>query len=638
MRRHASLRRSIQFAIASLALCATAHAQDEVPNDRFSVNRFTPAPGPNNYWATESANITGHLVPGGGLTIDFGHRPLSLLEADCTDASQTDCEVTGRRDGADLVGYQLNFNLWGSLILFDRVQVGLVVPLSLMSGDAYAINRGMLDLVPITDGGTQFAIGDPTLSVKARILGQGQGFFLGASVFATAPVAQQMASDSFIGDESLRVGGSLIAEYIHSGLHIAANVGGFYRPERTFLSTTVGSEITYRGAVGYDVTPLVMVFGEVEGAFGLSKELDENPLEARLGGRLRIDDLTFSLGGGAGIISGAGVPTVRVLAGMAYAPERGDRDNDGIEDSDDSCPTEAEDMDGWEDEDGCPEEDNDQDGRLDGDDPCPNQAEDMDGFEDEDGCPDDDNDADGVRDGFDSCPNDPEDMDGDRDEDGCPDADTDRDGIDDVDDQCPNEAEDADGFGDEDGCPEDDFDGDGIPDDGDECPDQAEIINGVNDEDGCPEPDDDNDGIANEQDRCPDRAETLDGRADDDGCPDGAAIIALEERSVTFTEAMTFARRGRVRGRGQVMLGTLVTLLERNPAVRLRIDVAAPRQAEAQAQAESTKAFLLEQGIDESRLQIDATEGPEAFTMTRTDVAPAPRQPAQARPAEAAAE
>jgi phosphoribosylformylglycinamidine synthase len=50
-----------------------------------------------------------------------------------------------------------------------------------------------------------------------------------------------------------------------------------------------------------------MVFGEVEGAFGFSTELDENPLEARLGARLRVPaeltDLTlrevlFSEGGG----------------------------------------------------------------------------------------------------------------------------------------------------------------------------------------------------------------------------------------------------------------------------------------------------------------------------------------------------
>ncbi len=618
MRRHALLCRTLTIALASLALSVSAEAQDEIPNDRFSVNRFTPAVGPNNYFATEGANLSGHLVPGGGLMIDFGHRSFSVYGASCTGADQDDCTVEDRQ--TNLVNYSINFNLMGSIIISDRIQVGLVLPLSLMGGDPLALTY---DGMPTTlvEGGTNFAIGDPTLSVKARLYGEGEGIFIGASLYGTAPIANIMAEDSFIGDESVRVGGNAIVQFVQDGLHIAANIGGFYRPERTFLSTAAGSQLTYRAAVGYEVTPLIMVFGEVDGSFGLSAELDQNPLEARIGGRLRSGDLTFSLGGGAGIISGVGVPTARVLAGMSYAPQRGDRDGDGIEDTDDACPTEAEDMDDFEDQDGCPEEDNDQDGMLDGDDPCPTQAEDMDGFEDEDGCPDEDNDGDGVRDGFDSCPNDPEDMDGDRDEDGCPDNDTDRDGIDDVNDQCPNEAEDPDGFGDEDGCPEEDFDGDGIPDDGDECPDQAEIMNGINDEDGCPEPDDDGDGIANDMDRCPERAETLNGRADDDGCPDGDALVALEAQTVTFAQPVRFRNRGRMRGETRQLLGTLIVLMRRNPGLTLKIEIAARSEAEAQARVEATKGFLTENGVDEGRLQFAASAGDEAFTMTRTDVA-----------------
>jgi outer membrane protein OmpA-like peptidoglycan-associated protein len=129
-----------------------------------------------------------------------------------------------------------------------------------------------------------------------------------------------------------------------------------------------------------------------------------------------------------------------------------DTDNDGdlILDVDDSCPDEAEDVDTFEDENGCPDPDNDADGVLDGDDKCPlvagpaentgcpwgdtdgdglmdnndecpNDAEDKDGFEDEDGCPDIDNDKDGFLDGDDKCPNEPETINGKDDDDGCPD-------------------------------------------------------------------------------------------------------------------------------------------------------------------------------------------------------------------------
>ncbi len=65
-----------------------------------------------------------------------------------------------------------------------------------------------------------------------------------------------------------------------------------------------------------------------------------------------------------------------------------DQDGDGVHDSDDRCPDEVEDQDGYLDEDGCPEPDNDGDGILDGSDQCPSDAENINGIDDEDGCPD----------------------------------------------------------------------------------------------------------------------------------------------------------------------------------------------------------------------------------------------------------
>ena len=117
-------------------------------------------------------------------------------------------------------------------------------------------------------------------------------------------------------------------------------------------------------------------------------------------------------------------------------PEDDDRDGDRILNHNDACPEEGEDVDGYEDEDGCPELDNDADGLVDAADACPREAEDMDGYEDSDGCPERDNDGDGVAD---------------------------------VDDACPNEI----GVGIARGCPEPDRDGDGVVDRMDNCPEEA---------------------------------------------------------------------------------------------------------------------------------------------------------------------
>lgn len=162
-----------------------------------------------------------------------------------------------------------------------------------------------------------------------------------------------------------------------------------------------------------------------------------------------------------------------------------DNDEDLILDVVDQCPNEPEDRDGFEDEDGCPDLDNDQDGIADLDDECPRKAgpaesqgcppgetdqdrdgvidrldrcpedpEDVDMFEDDDGCPDPDNDGDGIPDGFDDCPLDPEDIDDYQDDDGCPDLDDDQDGVPDTCDRCSDEKETINGVRDWDGCPD----------------------------------------------------------------------------------------------------------------------------------------------------------------------------------------
>jgi OOP family OmpA-OmpF porin len=68
--------------------------------------------------------------------------------------------------------------------------------------------------------------------------------------------------------------------------------------------------------------------------------------------------------------------------------EVADRDGDGLLDPVDSCPTRAEDGDGYKDDDGCPDIDNDMDHVLDIADKCPAEPELPNGYMDDDGCND----------------------------------------------------------------------------------------------------------------------------------------------------------------------------------------------------------------------------------------------------------
>ncbi len=65
-----------------------------------------------------------------------------------------------------------------------------------------------------------------------------------------------------------------------------------------------------------------------------------------------------------------------------------DKDKDGLPDKGDKCPDRPEDVDSFEDADGCPDIDNDNDRVLDIADKCPTESENLNGYNDDDGCVD----------------------------------------------------------------------------------------------------------------------------------------------------------------------------------------------------------------------------------------------------------
>jgi OOP family OmpA-OmpF porin len=105
---------------------------------------------------------------------------------------------------------------------------------------------------------------------------------------------------------------------------------------------------------------------------------------------------------------------------------------------------------------GCPpaSQDRDHDGIPDDADKCPDQPEDMDGFEDFDGCPDPDDDGDGIPDKEDACPRVKGEPSTDPTRNGCPNPDRDGDTYDNDVDRCPDQAEVFNGVKDDDGCPD----------------------------------------------------------------------------------------------------------------------------------------------------------------------------------------
>lgn len=429
-----------------------------------TLDVFTPAQTARDGFATSSAEDQGHLRFGAQLYIEYGNDPLVY-------------ETTGTpSQRVQIVDHQVVGHLGLSLGLADRVVLFAGVPMSIrMSGDP-SIHPD----VPNADGSH---LGDVYGGARLRLFGSRESVFvLALQATVTAPLSEMIDDDqSYSGDESVTVHPQVLAQINAGRLRLLVNVGARFRENQTFLNVEVGDQLTYALGVLVEAAKGLDVLAEIHGATVLQQffHRDEAPLEVLVGLKYRhTSGLVVGVGGGPGLVRGFGSPDFRVLATLGYTmPERdeaaprvsGDSDGDGIDDARDECVDEAEDVDGFEDENGCPELDNDGDGVPDETDECPTDAEDVDGFEDGNGCPDPDDDHDGTPDVHDECRTEPEDMDGFEDGNGCPEPDNDGDGVLDAQDRCPVVA----GVARNEGCPESDRDSDGVPDHTDNCPDEA---------------------------------------------------------------------------------------------------------------------------------------------------------------------
>ncbi|WP_147468489.1 Ig-like domain-containing protein [Corallococcus interemptor] len=416
----------------------TAHAQATAVSQAIDVQQYKPGPGVADVLAVHGAKVQRHLGWNVGLSVNYADKPLNFFDP------RSDTYVTS------LVKSQVGFDLMGAVGLFDRFEIGVVLPITIQgSENSPAVDSSFAN--GVSGGG----IGDLRLIPKARLL---DGDNYGVSVVLPISLPTGGASD-FLGGSGVSVNPRVVAEY-GKRFRILANVGVDLRKSEQLRNLNVGSALAY--GVGAEV-PLgdlpLAAQASLVGAMGFKQQNEEErPLELLAALKYRAPTgLSAQVGAGPGLTHGYGTPTFRVLASVAYStPERAAAPPKPV------CPEGPEDFDGFQDQDGCADPDNDGDGIVDTADKCPNEPETVNGFEDEDGCPD-------------TKPAPP------------PPVDSDGDGLMDPDDKCPNAPEDKDGFQDEDGCPDPDNDKDGIPDTADKCPLEPETINGVDDEDGCPD-------------------------------------------------------------------------------------------------------------------------------------------------------
>ncbi|ATB36096.1 hypothetical protein CYFUS_001510 [Cystobacter fuscus] len=556
--------------LAGVLSAPAADAQVVSPSplsQSIDVQRYKPGPGATDILGVHGSRVDNHLGWHLGASVNYASNPLGFYNP------ATDRYVY------ELVAHQATLDVMGSLSLWNRFELGVVLPITYQSSESDA------GFTPAFAQGLSGAgLSDVRLVPKLNLVSS-ENFGLGLVVPVLLPSAR---GEAFRGGAGVSARPQLVVEWGRDkGARLVANLGANIQREEQLRNLRTGTELMYALGAQIPFSEKLALRANLAGSYGLNYTgFGALPLEVLAALQYRFSPgLSAHVGGGPGLTRGYGTPAFRVFAGIDWhqpgerasaapkaaptdeaapetaptdeaAPEAApaaapvDTDGDGIPDTADQCPTKAEDKDGFEDQDGCPDRDNDKDGRPDVTDQCPNEPETINRFQDEDGCPDQ-----------------------------APAKDSDGDGLLDSQDKCPLQAEDRDGFQDEDGCPDPDNDQDGVPDAKDQCPNEPEIINGVKDEDGCPD--------------------------------QGKSKVRLESNRIVILDKVYFATaRDVILPKSFSLLKQVASVLKANPQIELlRVEGHTDNQGNdannlrlSQRRADKVRAFLIREGIAGERL------------------------------------
>ena len=340
-----------------------------------TLNQFRPAPIAQDGFAISTAEDQGHARFGAQLYLDWADDPHPALPAGRPDVSS---QLTGT--------LLINVGLWDRLVLWAGLPVNFI-----MDG-------------PVGDG---FGLGDVSIGARVRIFGEADDIFqLGLQGRIFTPTADAASGGQTLsGEQGIAGMPELLFQFNPGPARIAFNVGALIREDqgRPNDMLTLGMGV-HLDAIEDTLQILIEGFSNTD----FENIFQSNWTDIELLGGLKYaheSGVSVGVGAGPGFLDGFGAPDYRVLGMVAFTEpgkKKGPKDKDGdlILDADDKCPDEPEDIDGFEDEDGCPDPDNDGDGVNDDADKCPNEA----GPKENKGCPWPDQDGDGVPDRVDNCP------------------------------------------------------------------------------------------------------------------------------------------------------------------------------------------------------------------------------------------
>lgn len=309
-----------------------AHAQDGL-----DAQRFRPSLDSRTTLGVEDSQVapTGF---GGGAYLNYAQDPLVYRSLD---GSGSDLQLVGPLFTTDLQ----------ALYTWKPLRVGVNIPLT-----AYGTDVG-------TGGAT---LGDIRFDAKFMAMDRLKtGYGLGLDARLSVPTGD---ARHWLGDGTPTTQITAIGS-VGKTLMGTANFGFRSGPATTLSNLNWGNRLTWGVGGSAPVLDDLSVFAELDGEVLLVQDTLLSGASTRLPGEWRVGAryqlrprLQATIAGGGGYTPGIGSPDFRIVLGISTLPalkgsarDEADTDADGIPDSKDLCPNQAEDMNGKNDSDGCPD-------------------------------------------------------------------------------------------------------------------------------------------------------------------------------------------------------------------------------------------------------------------------------------------
>lgn len=351
-----ALRRRAAGLVLLIGVSWAGAARAQAKTDGFRVDRFEMAPSVDDGLVVQDPSVLHNMAWSMNATLGFTNTLLRVVPK------------LSSNDGVDVVGRRLSAYLDFAMGFRERFELNVAVPFAVAQSTESGTAAGFM----LKSAGVS-AVGDARVGGSVLLWGRTTTPQVGLAATLAVPIGSEA---SFTGDGG--VGGELVATagFPGRGYRVAVNAGVRLRPEASYVSTDQGTEMLGRAGVFVPVahdrlmTSLELDLSARASGRDAFKALG-SPILALLGARYHFPSgFRAGAGVGAGLTEAPGSPAVRVLVTVGYSPEPGpvrprpapvptpvpiDSDGDGIIDTLDKCPTEPEDYNGFQDDDGCPD-------------------------------------------------------------------------------------------------------------------------------------------------------------------------------------------------------------------------------------------------------------------------------------------